>query len=223
MTYTKDNANQKSPKRGGWYHFTVDGRSVKYPSITNILGMIDKSRFLVPWAGKACARLACDEPWLTPEEVYSKHRQQDVVAAGQRGKGVHNVAPKIFNHEEVPDIHRNYVEPLKEFFKEHNPTVIDCEKVVRSDKYGIGGSLDFILSVGKETHLVDIKTSKAVYSTFGLQLGFYKQALSEEGITVDKVYVLHLPGNNKYNLVNTVGNMEIVQNLKQIYMWNEEQ
>ena len=220
--------NKKHPKRGGWYYFTVDGKNVKYPSITNILGVLDKSRFLVPWASKACSAIACEEPWLTPDEIYNKHRARDVIAAGTRGKGVHNIAEKILENRNyradgnLEEIYGKYLNPFRNFINDYKPKVIETEKVVRSDKYGIGGSLDQLLEIGGKLWLVDIKTSKAIYNTFHLQLGFYNQALKEEGIETEKQMILHLPGNGKYNLIEAEGNMDIVQALKQVYLWMEK-
>lgn len=70
--------------------------------------------------------------------------------------------------------------------------VLGVEYTVRSKKYGYAGTLDYLFQVGDELHLYDLKTSKDVYTSHELQLAALKQALSENGLEVNKTFILQV-------------------------------
>lgn len=219
-TMNKQEVNKKYPKRNGFYYFDVENKEVVLPSITKILQVLNKP-FLIPWAAKKCAAIALDNPTLTEDEVYTLHRNRDVIAAGTRGTGIHNIAPKLIKdiNADYLEVYEPYIKGLKKFIQEHKPEEMFSEKVVKSFKYGIAGQFDWLLNVKGEAWLVDIKTSAGIYPEHGLQLAFYEQALLEEGIKVDKRKILHLPGNGKYSLVEVGGSMEVISHIKKVWEW----
>lgn len=220
-TMTRDQVNELYPKRNGFYFGKYEGVEFKYPSITAILNCINKP-YLITWAAKQCAEIALENPQLTVDEVYTLHRNRDVIAAGTRGKGVHNFATEVFkniNSDYLP-AYEGYIEPLKQFMKEMKPELIWNEKTLISHEYGIGGTADWLLVINKKVCLLDIKTSKDIYPSVGLQLGFYRKAFEEMGGNVDDMYALHLPGNFTYSLKQVKGDMNIVLAMKMVYNWS---
>ena len=212
-------ANEKYPKRNGYY-FEGDN---KYPSITKILDVINKP-YLITWAAKKCIEIALDNPSLNADDVYTIHRNRDVVAAGTRGTGVHNMAFELIkdiNYQYLP-VYKEYAEPIIRFLLEFKPTIVWREKVLISHKYGIGGTADYLMVINGLDYLIDIKTSPKVYASHGLQLGFYDAAKEEvEGKKADKLCVLHLPGDGTFDLKEVKGNMEVVMAMKKLYNWTK--
>lgn len=235
---TKQEANKKWPKRGGFYYFNDNGTEKKYPSITTILGVINKP-FLYSWYGKGVARTLLREYFYDApkfmemvvsdidrivSEMYSLFFEEKVTKAGNRGKYIHNIATKILQGIDYEKLEQNapYTVGLLGFVADHKPKEIYSEKIVKSDKYGIAGQLDWVVEINGETWLLDIKTSPQTYVEMEWQLGFYAEALAEEGLKVDRVAILHLPGNGKYSIVNAVGDMEAVMAAKTLWVKKNE-
>ena len=216
----KKEANKIYPKRRGYYYFDTPDGEKQYPSITSILKVLDKPG-LMYWAVKEVSNIALDDPSLSVEEVGSKFRSI-LTDAGTRGKGVHNFFHRILLGEDVIDYleqYKDYIEPIKQFKKDYTIEPLWNEKIVKSDLYKIAGTTDEGTIINGRRALLDLKTSKYVYPENGLQLGFYQQALKEEGEIFEDIYVLHVPGDGTYSLVQVKGNMEIVIALKKVWEW----
>ena len=219
---TKEQVNKKYPKRNGYYYTNRQGNEFKFPSITNVLGVVDKP-YLVVWAAKKCAEIALDNPTLTVDEVYAIHRKRDITDAGTRGKGMHNLAPKVLSGEEIPvelsEKYGGFVKGLVKFLQENKPIELFNERPVISFKYGIGGTTDWGLKVGNEKWLTDIKTSPRIYRSHKLQLSFYEDALKEEGEVFDKCKIIHLPGDETYALYDVAEDLSVLPHMKAVWEW----
>lgn len=220
MATIKD-INEKYPKRNGYYFISDDKGEHKFPSITKIIDVISKP-YLIPWAAKKCIDIALDNPTLNTDDVYTIHRNRDVIAAGTRGTGVHNMAFELIkdiNYQYLP-VYKEYADPIIRFLSEFKPEIIWREKVLVSFKYGIGGTADYLMRINGLEYLIDIKTSPKVYTSHGLQLDFYDHAKEEvEGRKADKLCVLHLPGDGTFDLKEVKGDMDVVMAMKKIYNW----
>lgn len=219
---TKQEMNKKYPKRAGYYYGNFNNQEYKYPSITGILGCLSKD-FLIAWAAKKCAEIALDDPTLTVDEVYRLHRQRDVIAAGDRGKGVHNIAPKIITRQpfDLEAKYIGYIDGVRKYQQEHSPIQIFTEKTVISHTFGIGGTCDGGLEVNGERWLIDYKTSSSVYKAHKVQLQFYKHGLKEMGEDYDKAKIIHLPGDGTYSLVDVDEDLTILPYLKKVWEWQK--
>lgn len=219
---TKQEANQKWPKRNGMYYFDIDGKEVILPAVTEILRVLAKPA-LVNWAAKEAAKIALDNPTLTEKEVVGQFGQISGNAA-TRGRGVHNFFQQILNNQydiDAPEQYRPYLEGIIRFQKEYQVTPIFNERIVKSLKYGYAGTVDQAVKTNNQTWLIDLKTSKQIYPEMGLQLECYKQALVEEGFKIDKTAILLVPGDGTFQLAEVKGDIEVFLALKKVWEWME--
>lgn len=159
------------------------------PSVTTIIGILDKSGPLVGWAkrevGNAAVRnldvlakmveTAGSESaarWLATIPGY----QRDTAA--NRGSDVHALAEALSRGQEVPipEEIAPYLDAFQAWRREWTPRYIAAEEMVCSLRYGYAGTLDAIVEIAGETWLVDYKTSKGVYPDTALQLAAYAHA-----------------------------------------------
>lgn len=98
------------------------------------------------------------------------------------------------------------------------------------------GTIDAVMKIGNEVHIVDYKTSSSIGYKYFIQLSAYRYLLSKIGINVDKLTVLQL---NKYDVkykqytidiksnidlvdslfagfINTLGSLNIINELRQL-------
>ena len=78
------------------------------------------------------------------------------------------------------------------------------------------GTIDAVMKIGNEIHIVDYKTSSSIGYKYFIQLSAYRYLLSKIGINVDKLTVLQL---NKYDVkykqytIDIKSNIDLVDNL----------
>ena len=78
------------------------------------------------------------------------------------------------------------------------------------------GTIDAVMRIGNEVHIVDYKTSSTIGYKYFIQLSAYRYLLSKIGINVDKLTVLQL---NKYDVkykqytIDIKSNIDLVDNL----------
>lgn len=78
------------------------------------------------------------------------------------------------------------------------------------------GTIDAVMKIGNEIHIVDYKTSSTIGYKYFIQLSAYRYLLSKIGINVDKLTVLQL---NKYDVkykqytIDIKSNIDLVDNL----------
>lgn len=206
---------QDAPRR----LYTVNGKWV--PSVTTVLGVLDKPA-LVWWAMKvgvegvlllrAMEKLPQGyDPDI--EEVVAMMKEAGLTTnqikdrAGDRGNDAHEALEVFATRGVIPDpsdyseAHRGYVEGLRAFLVDAEPTVLQSEVMVGSAEYGYAGRYDLLAQLDerevvtrlypkrkpkRETleagvYLLDLKTTKGVYSTHHLQLAAYEGANRECG------------------------------------------
>ena len=175
------------PKEDGIRYYEKDGE--KYPSVTSVLGLLDK-KALVPWAAKCVAEYAAAR--LDHDCIYSKH---DIVKhltecrnawvwesdkATTIGTNVHDMAEAVVN----PDVEccktakcneeANCMCAFYEWLGEHDVKVIETETAIYGNGYA--GRIDMIALVDGVVTLVDLKTSKSIYAEYRLQVAAYAKA-----------------------------------------------
>lgn len=78
------------------------------------------------------------------------------------------------------------------------------------------GTIDAVMKIGNEVHIVDYKTSSTIGYKYFIQLSAYRYLLSKIGINVDKLTVLQL---NKYDVkykqytIDIKSNIDLVDSL----------
>jgi hypothetical protein len=197
---------RKQTKAGRFYE--IDKQSV-YPSVTNILGVLNKP-LLVPWAAKvereasleAAADLYHDcygtpklsrVAWISTMQMRMgkvKAHKKILEKAGDIGSQAHNLIEwtikAMLCHEAGPSPR---ISPKAEWAfaawerwansVSFKPILV--EQVVYSRTYGFAGTLDLFAEINGKPTVVDWKTGKAVYAESHLQNAAYRHALREMG------------------------------------------
>lgn len=171
--------------------FYVDpGTGKKLPGVTSVVGMLPKD-FLRYWAAKVVAEEAYDSfsalasfvsdgkrsaavDWLKR----SPNRPKDEAAL--RGTEVHELTEQIDELGGVPRRLSSRLMPYAlgylGFLESAEPEIVSSELAVVSREHGYAGTLDRVVKIGGATHVLDIKTSKAVYAETALQISAYRNA-----------------------------------------------
>ena len=184
-----------------------------YPGVTGVLRVIDKPA-IATWAKTETAKCAMRN-W----ELLSTMRQEggDAAAvawlsripdyqrdtAGKLGSAVHRLTELADRGQayELSDEERPIVEAYQRFLADYRPKLISREHAIINRKYGYGGTYDLIFTLGGQTWLADIKTSKGYYAETSLQLAAYANgqfiALEDDPKeypfpSIDRYAVLHL-------------------------------
>lgn len=199
--------------RSHFYGVTLDdGTKHKFGGVTGVLGIIAKPA-LVNWAaseaaknaekalvarlgGKKSAKITLTEKWISEVIAESKKKHEKIKdeAAGV-GTKCHEYFDKFIRGEELPDVTNEIWPAIKAFrvwFESSNLSLVAGDTDVASLAYEYGGALD---AIAVDEHgdfvLVDFKTSKGVYSEYGLQVAAYANALEETyGIQCRRAVIL---------------------------------
>lgn len=174
-----------------WYYFGEQG---PLPSVTKILGIIDKPA-LVGWAKRTVAEFAVEKapglvvmiaeqgPQATVKYLAALPDYQRDTAA-QLGSSVHLLADMATRGAEtaatgfeVSEAQRPYLEAFQAFLGHYSASqVVSSEKAVISFGDQYAGTYDLLMQIDGELWLIDIKTSKGIYAETGLQLVAYGYA-----------------------------------------------
>lgn len=214
---------------GRTYVITVAEKAIEVPSVTTIINYTVSKPALVEWAYSVGVRetfhlMNDDHEFspLSPGEVKLKlaengktHKDEMEQAAG-RGTAVHNVLEAIAKGEdfEYKVEYKPYVETLKKFLDDYQPTFHTSEMKVASLKHEYAGQFDGICTIGAhpprrkhedltgQTVLLDLKTNKdgRVYAETHLpQVEAYKNAYLEMGgDPIDHAFVVGVGLDGKY-------------------------
>lgn len=175
------------PKEDGIRYYEKDGE--KYPSVTSILGLLDK-KALVPWAAKCVAEYTAAR--IEHNVIYTKH---DIVKhltecrnawiwesdkATSIGTRVHDMVEGVVNpvvmctQQVTCTEDENCMCAFYEWMREHDVVIVETESEVYGNGYA--GRLDIIAYIDGVLTLVDIKTSKSIYREYRLQVAAYAKA-----------------------------------------------
>jgi hypothetical protein len=172
-------------------YFWNDGEQARgpLPSVTTVLGVLDKSGPLVGWAKRetaACAVRNLDTlaqmrqtggpeaavNWLKAIPDYRRDSAADM------GTRVHALVEQLargveptVGAEEAP-----FVDAYRDFLRAFRPRFLAAEEMVVSLRHGYGGTLDAIAEIDGERWLLDVKTGSGIYSEAGLQMAAYAAA-----------------------------------------------
>ncbi len=194
-------ADQRSMRRGGFYW--LDGQP--YPSVTEIIGVLDKPS-LRYWFGQQVYRAFAADPGMSEKDALNApYRKSEQAKA--RGTAVHSIVEVAKNIEDFEawlqkqsEIYKGYGMAFLQWMKDAHPTIIEHERTVVSRKFGYAGTLDLLatLNGNGQRIIVDCKTGKDIYSEAFLQLSAYRQALKEEGVDTIGVAVVLLGEDGSY-------------------------
>lgn len=121
--------------------------------------------------------------------------------AMQKGSNVHNGIqqfllgnPVVYQTEEFQYELDEWegITRFMQFYWRYKPKTIAVERVLVSDKYRFGGTVDYVCEINGEIWLIDHKFSNNLYAEYDYQLASYYVLLSEAWEKVDHVGILHL-------------------------------
>lgn len=157
-----------------------------YPSITNIIGCLDKPA-LVGWAARETAKAAWESRFalmrLNDEaaavDMLKNARYRTMDKAARVGTTVHAVCEALARDERLPafsDEHAPFLDRFLEFVSDFEPTFTLVEATVFSDEHNYAGTFDFAGLIDEALILGDTKTGKGVYAEVALQLAAARYA-----------------------------------------------
>ena len=167
-----------------------------YPSITHVLSSYPKGKYFEDWLKK----VGHSADWI-------------VKKAAEEGTLVHEMIEDWLNGEEIKFLYDNgnprmpsYVWSMflrfVDFWETYNPTLIEAEVHLFSDKIKVAGTCDLVCEIeidGKmERWIIDFKTSNHLQTTYDLQGAIYAQCYEEcYGKKIDRVGVLWLKSKSR--------------------------
>ena len=175
----------------GEKHAFYDEQGNRLLSVTAITGLIDKSPALMGWAIKLMGQYLLDQKAkgndkITKELVDTAKRKYREAQKEARdiGKDIHKWISRWIKGEkpEMPEDEKviNGITAFLKFQKENKLKWLESERVIYSKKWNYAGFLDALGQKGKETILVDFKSSNDIYPEMILQVAGYKIAWEEE-------------------------------------------
>ena len=163
-----------------------------YPSVTYVLGYYPKGKFF--------------ENWLKQVGFASDYI---VKKAAEEGTQVHELCEAYLNGEELrflddkgrpqynPDVWQMFLR-FVEFWELIQPTLIETEVHLFSDKLKVAGTCDLIVEINGELWLLDLKTSNQLQLTYELQTAVYGQCYEEcFGRKIDHYGILWLKSSKR--------------------------
>ena len=232
-------ANVMVPKaitRDANHVYTYQGK--RYPSVTTILKVLDKSGPLMAWAARQTAEAAIGmmtgpDPMYWPLATLQQTVGNEGVikalterskwtrdTAAQLGTDVHALADDHVNgrplKEGLPEPILERVRAYAEWWQGCGWALRSSEAMVCHPVFGFGGTLDLLArDRDGRTVLADIKTGKAVYTEAVLQLTAYGMAeviQTDAGLftmpQIDRYVVLHVTPTGVREVELSVGTLE---------------
>ena len=178
----------------GGRHYQVEGIDELFPSVTNVLGVINKPA-LAPWARNAAlesvqtallARAGMTESITTQwvANVIDQARQTPDSKRDQAagfGTQAHELIDHIIQGLE-PEVPPELEAVVNNFLAWRASSGMDIrltEAMVYSEKYRYAGSADAIAYRDGKLIVLDWKTGNGIYPEYGLQVAAYAKALEE--------------------------------------------
>jgi hypothetical protein len=179
------------------HRFTVAGKPII--SVTNVTGIIDKSRPLIYWAvGLTKDFLMGNLQTLIDdtkgdkiagiiEEAVKQHsiKKQQAADVGTQVHDWVEMFIKAKSKKDWPEIPKeaqvfNGITAFLKWTEECEVKFISSEKQVYSKKYKYAGIMDAEAIIKRKTCVIDFKTSKAIYPEMRFQVAAYQAAVEEE-------------------------------------------
>ncbi len=219
--------NDKNKKVEGFY-FNEQG--TPYTSVTQVLGIIDKSRPLMYWAMEIMFYGVKANPEIKFEEARALPFASNK-SAKDRGSTIHSfVEAYKKGHpiplKDVPPQFKPFATAFNSWATTNDVEIVSQEKTLYSNKYQYAGTYDMVAKLnGKgEVWLIDIKTGKQVYDEVELQLSAYKAALEENGQPIDKLGVVLLKEDGDFIFEEKTSkyNLEAFLAAKKLWEWKNK-
>ncbi len=186
MGEVTDLATPPAIQRSADHFYTYEGE--RYPGVTGILDILDKSGPLMGWAAKMTAEAAVEAAALLPGmlevsgadgviKFLTARRNWKLDEARDLGTDVHAMAELVVKGEPTPSMTETTRERVLHYaawWKASGWTLRLAEAMVVFPTHRYGGTFDLLCyDRDGRTVLADIKTGKGVYREVALQLAAY--------------------------------------------------
>jgi len=165
----------------------------RVPGTTTISGLLDKSRFLVPWANKLGLQGIDSSSYV--DEKAKSGTLAHAMAAAELAKAMGNEPEAInladYTGHEIDAAENSFLKWLG-WWKAHKIVPVLAEACLVSEAHQYGGQIDCYASIDGRLALIDNKTSKAIYPEHWIQVAGYALILEELGYQVDEVRILQI-------------------------------
>jgi hypothetical protein len=180
--------------------YGIDG--IEYPSVTTILGVLDKGEALLGWAVKCAIEYVrknlqhmdhLDSVLGLARAEWRNAREE----AADIGTEIHDLIHKYikFGKDATgsyrPEVEKGFLAFL-EWEKAHNVKWISTELQIVSRVHGFAGTLDAICLFDGKKYLIDFKSSKGFYDGYDMQLAAYRVGAAELGNHTEGCGILRL-------------------------------
>ena len=144
-----------------------------YPSVTYVLGYYPKGKFFEDWLKKVgysadyIVKKAADEGTQVHEMIESYLNNEELNFLSSNGDPLYN-----------PNIWQMFLK-FVEWWETYNPTLLETEVHLFSDKLKVAGTCDLVCEIEGELWIVDFKTSNSIQTTYELQTAIYSECYEE--------------------------------------------
>lgn len=181
-----------------------------YPSVTQILSLLDKSQPLMHWAVNTTLHYLSEHISDVKEDkillnndaskiFYEAKKQHRLIKeqAADIGTRTHLLIERFLKKQPYEDlINEETFKPFnafKNWLKNRKFELIDGERIVWSKKHRVAGTVDIVGNIDSKVYLFDLKTSKAIYPEMLLQISAYRKMYEEVTNTkIRKLAILRL-------------------------------
>jgi hypothetical protein len=196
------------------HRYKLHGERTYLISATAVTGIIDKSRFLIPWAvnlagahlkqfieNASTDRFAAEELLPVIEEALKQHTLKKEEAASI-GDLIHAWAESFalvqLENGEAPEIADDLdervlkgISAFLDWYNTHQVKFVCAENIVYSKAHGFVGKIDAVAEVDGKKMLIDYKSAKYIYNEHLYQVAGYRLAYEEEHGKLDGAVILH--------------------------------
>lgn len=163
---------------------TTDG--VIVPGVTTVCGLLAKP-FLIKWANRMGLE-GIDTTKYVDKAARIGTCAHEMV---QEHLGGSEVDHSLYSSDEI-DLAENALISYFEWEKNHDMETHLIESQLVSDYHRYGGSIDWYGLMDGKLTLCDLKTGKAIYDEYALQVTAYKRLLEENGHPVEQVRIIRI-------------------------------
>jgi len=173
-------------------HYQVEGFSEPFPSVTTVLGIINKPA-LVPWARNMALESVKETLYDHLEESVESQWVEDIIEQARRrpdqirdqaadfGTRAHILIEQIIQglEPEIPAEMEPVVQSFTSWRQDAGLDIQLTETMVYSGKYRYAGAMDAVAYQGGTLVALDWKTGNGLYPEHLLQVAAYAKALEE--------------------------------------------
>jgi len=160
----------------------ADGTIV--PGVTTIVGLLNKPH-LVAWANRMGLQ-GIDTTAYTAAAAGAGTCAHEMIQAMVGGP---EVDFSKYTGEEI-EAAQNAADKFREWLQNHDMQTHLIEEQIVSERYRVGGTIDWYGELDGKMTLVDIKTSGNIYAEHVIQVAAYARMLQDEDYPVEEVRIL---------------------------------